>query len=232
MPRKTNRSYILHRGIGKVEKKATYEELNLKLLELLSDCWDRVISLDFETYVVENRFLNDEKILSVSFARRVSGKTMQAEGIEVKSNVLNKEDKDSEKQMLDWLDEELGKINPLGVVGYMLRAYDIPLLIMKKERNKVEGSPYWKIIDLTENAVHVDLYHLLRDRGYNNLYDAISSLSQNLPLKKVEDYLSQNREMKGKAVKELWEKGALKEYNEGHAYNMLLIAEWLTFGGE
>jgi DNA polymerase elongation subunit (family B) len=110
------------------------EELNLSILKLLRKERHRVITLDVETRIpVRDMFLTGERILSVSLARRVSGEFMSGEGISVKTIFLDDEGEESEKELLTKLNEDLSEIKPLGVVGYGIRQYDIPLLVIKRE---------------------------------------------------------------------------------------------------
>lgn len=208
-----------------------YEELQIKLLKLLRNSWERVITLDMETHVIDpSHFLKDERILSVSLARRISGNFMEGNEIELKTIFLDKEDDDSEKILLESLDLELSKIKPLGVIGYGLRQYDIPLLVMKKQHYNLL---LWKLIDMTESAVHVDLYHLLKYKRYKKLDQALSSSEfATLPLKRTHNILPANRTEKGKEVYRLWKenRGELKRYAEGEVHDILLIAERLAFG--
>lgn len=204
-----------------------YEELQVELLKFLKDHWGRVISFDMETHVPDpDHFLTDERILSVSLARRV----MEENGIEVKTLFLQKEDDDSEKELLRELDGVLSAIKPLGVVGYGLRNYDIPLLVMRKERYK--PPVLWKLIDMIESAVHVDLYHLLKRKGYRKLNEALTSSEfGQLPLKRVVDIIPTDRVEKGKEIFRLWKENReeLKKYSEGEVHDMLLIAEKIAF---
>lgn len=208
-----------------------YEELQIKLLRLLQDNWNRVISLDMETHVLDpSRFLKNERILSISFARRISRNFMEESGIEVKTIFLEKEDDESEKMLLRNLDLELSAIKPLGVIGYGLRQYDIPLLIMKKQHYNLL---LWKLIDMTESAIHIDLYHLLKYKKYKKLDQALSSPEfANLSLKRTHDALPKDRAEKGKEVYRLWKENReeLKKYAEGDVHDILLIAEKLVFG--
>ena len=60
-----------------------YEELQLELLKLLQrrGAWERVVAFDIETSA-RGRFFSGERVLSVSLARRSSGKPREDEGIE------------------------------------------------------------------------------------------------------------------------------------------------------
>ncbi len=145
-----------------------YEELQLKLLKLLRNNGHKVISLDLETKLMDpNEFLTNEPILSISFARRRSGKPMTGDAIEVKTLFLESEEDGSEKKLLEEFDRELETIKPLGVVGYGIRNYDITLLSIKKTRYKLQQPP-WKLIDMLESAVHIDIYHVLKYKRYKN----------------------------------------------------------------
>ncbi|MEM2619437.1 MAG: hypothetical protein QW356_08205 [Candidatus Hadarchaeales archaeon] len=209
-----------------------YEELQIKLLKLLQDNWSRVISLDVETHVPDpNHFLKGERILSISLARRVSGNFME-EGIKPKTFFLDRDEDDSEKKLLENLNRELSVIKPLGVIGYGLRQYDIPLLIMKKQQYKIL---LWKLVDMTESAVHIDLYHILKYRGCKKLDDVLSSPEfSSLPLRRTHGLLSLGREEKGRRIYQLWRENRekLKEYSEGEVHDVLLIAEKLMFEEE
>ncbi len=121
-----------------------YEELKLKVLRHLKNSWNRVISLDLETKVMNpGEFLANEPILSISFARRFSGKPMTGDGIEVRTLFLESEEGDSEKRLLVEFEQELEAIKPLGVVGYGIRNYGTILLSIKKGRYNLL---LWKFI--------------------------------------------------------------------------------------
>jgi DNA polymerase elongation subunit (family B) len=161
------------------------EEWNLKILRLLKNEWKdgKVIALDLETSVMDpNNFLTDELILAVSFAWRSLGEPMEEKGISVKTIILDAENEESEKELLIKLNEELEELRnkphglvgyPLAVVIYNIRQYDIPLLVFKKEkyqkRYNLSPEMIGKIIDVTELAAIIDLYHILKDMRYKNL---------------------------------------------------------------
>jgi FAD synthase len=87
-----------------------YEELQIKQLKLLQSDWSRVISFDLETHVLDpTQFLKNERILSISFARSVSGRFTEGQGIETKTLFLEKEDDESEKKLLEKLDDEFSR---------------------------------------------------------------------------------------------------------------------------
>jgi DNA polymerase elongation subunit (family B) len=207
-----------------------YEKLQIKLLKLLQKNWNRVISLDIETHLSSpNHFLKDERILCISLARRISGNFIEGNGIETRTLFLQKEDDDSEKELLRNLDTVLLKIRPLGVIGYGLRQYDIPLLVMKKQHYNLL---LWKLIDMTESAVHIDLYHLLKYKGYKKLDQALLSPEfAHLPLSCTRNVVPTDRLEKGKEIFRLWKESRedLKKYTEGEVHDCLLIAEELAF---
>jgi len=206
-----------------------YEELQIEVLRLLSSNWSRVISFDVETHVLDTSyFLKNERLLSISFARRVSGKFMDENGIEVKTLFLDEDTDNSEVKLITNLDNLLSMIKPLCVIGYGLRQYDIPLLCIKKQHYHLL---LWKIIDMCESAVHIDLYHLLKYKRYKKLDDALASQEfSHLPLKKTKGLVPMDREAKGKEIYRLWreDREKLREYAEGEVHDMLLIAEKIS----
>jgi DNA polymerase elongation subunit (family B) len=214
------------------------EVWNLKILRLLKNEWKdgKVIALDLETSAMDpNNFLTDELILAVSFAWRSSGEPMEEKGISVKTIFLDDENEESEKELLTKLNEELSDIKPLGLVGYGIRQYDIPLLVIKKERYyKRYNLSLWGIVDATESAAVIDLYHILKYRGYKKLEEALSSQEfAHLPFKRTKHLVSTDREKKH-GEDRLWkeDRETLREYSEGEVHDLLLLAEHLAFGGD
>lgn len=207
-----------------------YEDFQLQLMRGLQPFWKRVIFLDLETHVINQQYLTNERILSISMARRVSGKFTTAEGIDVKTLFLERESDAAEKTLLEHFNVELGKIKPLGVIGYGIRQYDIPLLILKKQHYR---ALLWKLIDMTESAVHIDLYHILKYKRYRKLKEAITAPEfQALPLKRTKELVPQARNGKGQEVYRLWQEDRekLQQYGEGDVHDTLLIAEKLMLG--
>jgi len=203
-----------------------YEEMQISFLKSIKPYWARVISLDFETHVPElTKFLTNERILSISFSRRISGEMMQAKGVETKTFFLESEDDESEINLLKKLDYELGSIRPLCVLGYGHRQYDIPLLCIKKQCYNLL---LWKLIDLCESAFHIDLYHILKYKRYKKFEDALSSPEfSNLPFKNTKGLVPKDRMEKGKEIYRLWkdDREKLRKYAEGDVHDVLLIAE-------
>lgn len=221
-----NRNRILVETTLVISVSIHYEKMQIDILKYMKQFWSRVLSLDLETSVPEpTMFLTDERILSVSFSRRVSGELMQASGVETKTLFLESDDDESEVELLNRLDYELGLIRPLCVIGYGLRQYDIPLLCIKKQRY---GLLLWKIIDLCESSIHIDLYHILKYQRYKRFEDAIFSPDfASLPLKRSKRLVTSDREQKGKEIYRLWreDRDRLKEYQEGDVFDTLLLSE-------
>jgi len=207
------------------------------LKELLQRDRNRVIAFDMETSA-RGRFLSDERVLSVSFARRSSGEPKKSEGIELKTLFLEEETDEAEVELLKCLDEALKGIRPLCLIGYGIRQYDVPLLVIKKQRygeryKERYGQLPWALIDALESAVHLDLYHILKYKGYRKLEEVLSSQGfSHLPLKRTREGLPPNRVERGELIYRLWkeDRGKLKEYAEGEVHDMLLIAEELASG--
>ncbi len=133
-----------------------YEELQFKLLQFLKPYWNRVVTFDLETYVEKDEFLSDERILSISFARRLSGDFLESEGIELRTMVLEKDDEESEMKLLKEFNDELGKVKPLGAIGFCSKFYDLPLLMQKRNKYyKNYNFSIWKVVDFMEASLHI-----------------------------------------------------------------------------
>ena len=201
--------------------------MNLKLLNFFKSNWNRVISLDLETRVIEGQFLKNERILAISYARRINGKFMETKGIETNTLILQNDSIESELELFQKFNIELKQIRPLCVVGYGLRYYDIPLLHMKRRHYNI---PMWNIVDLIESTFQVDLYHILKYKRYKKLADVISSDEfSDLPLKRTKDIVSKSGMKKGEDIYRLWKdsKNGLINYVEGDTHDPLLIIEKL-----
>lgn len=204
-----------------------YEEMQLNVLKSMKPYWARVLALDIETNVTEEKFLTNERILSISFSRRISGKLMEANGIETCTLFLEKDNDESEKDLLTEFDDELVDIKPLCVLGYGHQQYDIPLFCIKKQHYKLF---LWKIIDLCESAVHIDLYHILKYKKYKRFGEVLdSSEFADLPLMRTKELVTADRANKGKEIFRLWreDRKTLRKYAEGDAHDTLLVSERL-----
>jgi len=218
-----------------------YEELQVKLLKLLQSwkAWDRVVAFDIETSTRGRGFFSGERVLSVSLARRSSGKLKKDEGIELKTLFLEEETDEAEIKLLKCLNEVLEEIKPLCLIGYGIRQYDIPLLVIKKQQygeryKQLYGQLPWKLIDALESALHIDLYHIFKYKGYKKFDQALSSEEfRRLPLRRTKEGLPSDKVEKGERIYRLWKenKEKLKEYAEGEVHDILLIAEKLVLRG-
>ncbi|MDF1541404.1 MAG: hypothetical protein P1Q69_21070 [Candidatus Thorarchaeota archaeon] len=207
------------------------EELNLEILKLLHNNWNEVISLDLETQVEKrDDFLTDEYILGVSLACRKTSEMVSSDGVNVEVLILEELSEDAELELLKKLNLWLGEHRSLGVIGYGLRGYDIPLLLKKlqKYRRKM-NKPMWKIIDALQQAAHVDLYAMLKTwYSVKNLRQAIESeVFEELPLRREKELASDDFEQKGKDILRMWkrDRNAFIRYAEADAFDTLLIAE-------
>jgi len=219
-----------------------YEELQVELLKLLQrrGAWDRVVAFDIETSTRDRRFFSGERVLSVTLARRSSGKLKNDEGIELKTLFLEEETDEAEIKLLKCLNEALEEIKPLCLIGYGIRQYDIPLLVIKKQQygeryKQLYGQLPWKLIDALESALHIDLYHILKYKGYKKFDQVFSSEEfRHLPLRRTKKGLPSDKVEKGERIYRLWKenKEKLKEYTEGEVHDILLIAEELVLRGE
>jgi hypothetical protein len=111
----------------------------------------------------------------------------------------------------------------------------MPLLVIKKERYyKRYNLSLWGIVDVTESAAVIDLYHILKYMGYKKLEEALSSQEfAHLQFKRTKHLVSSDREKKREEVYRLWkeDREKLREYSEGEVHDFLLLAEHLAFGG-
>jgi len=110
-----------------------------------------------------------------------------------------------------------------------------------------------KLIDATESAVHIDLYHILKYKGFKKIEEVLFSEDfSSLPLKRVkleflEELRSKVKKQKtslegkdlrkalrreyGRSIYSLWknDKKQFREYLEGEVNDFLLLVEKLTF---
>jgi len=236
----------------------SYEQIEEELAKVLRRFWikreyvdpqgrrqtaePRVVSLDMETSPLEEAdHLTNERILTIAIAKRVSGELMSKEGVEVESLVLEEDSDRGEYKLLKEFNELL-KPEPLGVVGYGIRGYDLPLLSIKMERYDPAfggrlGIPsvekLWHIINTLERAVHLDLAIGLRFKLKVSEFDMVLNHPKlvQLPLRKVKHPPRPKHMTPGMHSYNLWkaQPKLLKELAEAHAYNVLLIAEWYLF---
>ncbi len=208
-----------------------YEDLQIILLKFMKSYWKRVIAFDMETHVPDQRYLTGERILAISFARRIGGEFLKSDGIEIKTLFLEEDTDDAEIDLLLRFGKELGRIKPICVLGYGMRQYDIPLLAIKKQyygEHMKSRKEFWRIVDFVESALHIDLYHILKYKGYRKFDQVINSEEfASLPLKRTKNIVTGERTEKAMKIYELWEKNRdqLKEYVEGDVHDSLLIAE-------
>ncbi|RLG15983.1 hypothetical protein DRN63_04735 [Nanoarchaeota archaeon] len=209
----------------------SYLDLQVSLLELVEPQWERVIAFDMETDTRHGGYLTGERILVISFARRVSGEFLESDGIEIKTLFLEEDSDDSEMDLLLRLGREIGEIEPICILGYGIRQYDIPLLAIKKQRygelikNRRE---FWKLVDFTESTIHIDLYHILKYKRYKRFDQVVESEEfATLPLKRSKNIVASRGIKKAQEIYKLWKKreSKLKEYVEGDVHDSLLIAE-------
>ena len=146
-----------------------YGDLQLQILKLTNKFWKRVVAFDMETKVIKNQeYLSNERILAIGLAKRSKGELTTRKGVDVKIIFLKRDSEKSEKNLLRKFGKILSEIRPLGVIGYGIRQYDIPLLAIKKQYygTQLKTLPeFWKIVDFVESTVQIDLYHILKYRG-------------------------------------------------------------------
>jgi len=211
------------------------EELALKILDELfeKDLNSRIIALDFETKVLsKNEFLTNEMILGVSLARRnKDGK------IDYPYYILDNENLDAELSLLEKMDVILGNWNPLVIVGYGFRTYDIPLLAIKSQRCRNNGQNFWKISNALNGAIHIELSDLVRylleqklgeSRKYLKMIEILKHPSfSDLPFIKTKELIDSSKEKKGVEIYESWKNKDSKFslYLETESYNLILITE-------
>ena len=207
------------------------EDLNFRILKVLSEGWRNVISLDIETDVrTRGEFLTDEYILSIALASRRQGSLLSATGIETEVLMLEEQTEEAEINLLNELNSLFGKQRPLGLVGYGFRGYDIPLLLMKCQKYKSRlDAPLWKVIDALQQAAHVDLYAMLKTwYRVKNFREAVSAEAfHDLPLKREKGLVSNDFKNKGEDIVRMWREDheAFLRYAEGDVVDTLLIAE-------
>lgn len=243
---------------------ASYEEIEGLLGSLLRGCWvrrsylhrgeekiakPRVVSLDMETAPFKDTdFLTNERILTIGVARRVSGNFGEGEGVEVRSFLLQGDSDLEEYRLLEELDRTLSReiwSEPLGVVGYGIRDYDMPLLSIKMKRYdpKVEEvrrrlpsiKKLWHIINMLERAIHLDLMNRFRFALGTGEFEQLVEHPKflKLPLKRIKHPIPPEGRTKGELMYTLWKEKPekLQLLVEAHAYDILLITEFELLRG-
>ncbi|MGC9086998.1 MAG: hypothetical protein ACP5IT_12475 [Thermoproteota archaeon] len=203
----------------------------------------RVISLDLETSPIKDTdFLTNERILAIAVARRLSGSLMSADGVEIRSYILNEDSDVGEYKLLESFNNELTP-EPLAVIGYGIRDYDLPLLSIKMKRydpSVLKNIPnlrtLWHIVNTLERAIPLDLMIRLRLKLNVSKFDDVIKHKKfaMLPIRKVKCPALPEGVSKGKYMYDLWKENReeLRKLVEAHAYNVLLIAECEFFSNE
>jgi len=193
-----------------------------------------VICLDLETAPFRNAdILTNERILAIAIAKRESENS-----IDIKSWLLEEDSDEGEYKLLEKFNNDLTP-EPLVVIGYGIRDYDIPLLAIKMKRYDPEITSVkermpkvkklWHIINLLERAVHIDLMTRfrfeLKTSGFDELLDYKEFFS--LPLKRIKHPPPQGKTL-GEYMYELWKERPeeVRTLVESHVHDMLLITEY------
>jgi len=233
----------------------SYEHLEESVFSILRRYWSRreyidpqgkrrtaeprVIFLDAETAPFEDSdILTNERILAIAVAKRVSGNFMSNTGIEVKSWLLKDDSDQDEYRLLENFNDAL-RPEPLAVLGYGIKDYDLPLLSIKMKRYDPDimdvklRFPFvkklWHIINMLERAVHLDLMTRLRfkfkKRGFDEIID--HPAFQNMPLRRIKHPVPPEGASRGRYMYRLWKekRESVKELVESHVHDLLLVAE-------
>ena len=189
--------------------------------------------MDIETYVrTRNEFLTDEYILGIALATRTSGELTSPNGIDSEVLILGEQREEAEFGLLKALNEWFGKRRTLCLLGYGLRNYDVPLLIMKNQKyRKSMNQPLWKLIDALQQAAHIDLYFMLKTwYGVKNLHQAVEADAfAELALRRRKNLVSDDFKQKGEDIITMWKdnRDEFIQYAEADAVDTLLIAEYI-----
>lgn len=176
--------------------------------------------------------LTDERILCISMSRKV-----EAGLLETETFVLERDDDESEAELLVKLDEHLRSIKPIGVVGFANRGYDLPLLAIKLHHHETH---LLHIGDTLRRALHLDVREIAREYlwlrhsreptyyGLTLSYLASHQAFSHLSLKKTELEIPSGAD-KGSAILELWnnDRRKLEAYSKEDAEIPLLLAEYI-----
>ena len=237
----------------------SYETVESELFELLKNkgwwtkrryvdpqgvertAYPRVIFMDVESAPCKPEdFLTNERILAIGVARREYGEFGSDEGIKINSWLLKKDSDEDEYNLLEKFNNEL-KPEPLAVIGYGIRDYDLPLLSIKMKRydpdirSVKEAHPHfkklWHIINLLERSIPIDLMTRLRFQLKVKGFDELAKHEKfsHLPLMRIEHPVSSERQSLGKAMYNLWktEPEKVRALVSAHVHDLLLITESL-----
>lgn len=219
-----------------------YEQLENNVVRLLynNGSWNRVVSLDIEASL---EIFDDPKktILSISVARRNNSK------IEIQNFIIEDETPEEEVKIIKQLGAYCRDIKPLMLIGYGIRGFDLPILLIKTKQLEEYLEPngympeYWALIDTLRRSYILDIINRVKSeiaRYTNNrprrisLDDAINhDRFKHLPFKKtkyiVSDLLSNSNNNKWAAIHKLWKEDRDKfiKYIEGDVHDTLLLAE-------
>lgn len=211
------------------------EEFILGILKDVAEkgLWSQVVALDLETKILNlDDFLTGERILGVSLAKR---KTTGE--IEQKSLVLEQDNNVKEFELIKTTSDIVKSWNPLVIVGYGCRDYDLPLLAFKKQKAKLQEIYLWGISDILNASAHIELAELSKyilTKKYNEKQRYRSMLEimkhkhfNDLPFKLSKEVFTPSRKGKGIDIYKNWKEKNDKfmKYLSGEAYDQLLIAE-------
>ena len=237
----------------------SYERLEVEISNVLRKYWTRrvytdpqgqkrtaeprVISLDIESAPLKDTdFLTNERILAIAIAKRVSGEFMSENGVEVKSWLLDEDSDKGEYKLLEDFSKGL-KPEPLAVIGYGIRDYDLPLLSIKMKRYDPDIAivrsriptvrKLWPIINMLERAVHLDLMTRLRFELKVSGFDEILDYQKfsHLPLRRIKHAILPKGKSRGEHSCAIWREKPeeIKTLVEAHAHDILLITEYEFF---
>lgn len=211
-----------------------YNDLEDTIINFLKQnhLWNRVISLDIEA---DLRILTDPThsyhyILSISTAKR------DKNGIDIRNFILEDECKEGEEKILRDFYSYCKGIKPLVIIGYGIRRFDLPLLLLKSRQyrnvnNYNDSISRSYFLDLIYRAGYEIAKYEGREPRFNKLDDVINhELFSNLPFKNkksiVESRIEPDKD-KWSVIYDLWKnhKTDFIEYINGDVHDTLLIAE-------
>jgi len=208
-----------------------YFDMDRSIIRLFRTDWGKVFSLDIETHVpTRNDMLTNERILGIGVCHRTKKE------LDSKLFVLNDDSDKAELNVLQQFDDYIKQNRPMGLVGYALRGYDIPLLEIK--RHRYGGPGLWAIRDLVRRTPSIDIQESVRDYllrlkgekiGYRDLnLDNVCAepCFRHLKFQNVKLEIPETME-KGEYIYRLWKDNTkkFKKYLCGDIQSPLLIAE-------